>query len=195
MRATMASETEAQELDEDGLIVQRYDRRVLVAVPPRGFGDQTLRYARSSLYNIHVGTWVAASDPDTPVAGRLQDEFLADGSLDDVSLDEFAGVIVVGCEGEHPFTTDQRVLTLLREAHAAHKLVAGWGNAAAVLAAAGVVRGRRITGDAPSKAAVERAGGKFTGRQVEPAGHIVTASDEGAGMRFGQALVEAVRIL
>ena len=47
---------EEQELDEDGLIVQKYHAKVLVVMPPEGFGDQILRYARSSLYNVHVGS-------------------------------------------------------------------------------------------------------------------------------------------
>ena len=29
---------------------------VLVVVPPSEFGDESLRYARSSLSNVHVGT-------------------------------------------------------------------------------------------------------------------------------------------
>jgi len=33
-----------------------------------------------------------------------------------------------------------------------------------------------------------------TGREIETSGHIITARDEGAGMRFGQALAERVRI-
>jgi hypothetical protein len=40
---------------------------------------------------------------------------------------------------------------------------------------------------------VRKAGGKFTSRQIEVAGRLVTAQDESAGMRFGQALVQAMR--
>ena len=87
------------------------------------------------------------------------------------------------------------MLSLVREAHGAGKLVAGWGNALAVFAAAGVVKGRKVTGSSAAEEAVKRAGGRYSTRQVESSGHLITALDEGAGMRFGQDLVEAVRIL
>ncbi len=44
------------EVDADGLVVQKYRSLVLVVVPPADYGEQALRYARSSLYNVHVGT-------------------------------------------------------------------------------------------------------------------------------------------
>jgi hypothetical protein len=42
--------------------------------------------------------------------------------------------------------------------------------------------------------AVRRAGGRYTGRETEVSGNVITARDEGAGMRFGKALAEVVRI-
>jgi putative intracellular protease/amidase len=190
----MAHDTEEPELDEDGLIIQRYDSVVLVVVPPAGYGDQILRYARSSLYNVHVGTRSVSSVADDLIKGRLQDEFMVDGSLAEADMADYAGIVIAGSEGESPFAHDEKVLQLVREAHADGKLIATWGNALAVLAAAGVVKGRKVTGDPASEELVRRAGGKFTGREIEVAKHIVTARDEGAGMRFGQSLAEIVRI-
>ena len=45
------------ELDENGLVVHQYTAMVLVCVPSKGYAETTLRYARSALYNVHVGTW------------------------------------------------------------------------------------------------------------------------------------------
>lgn len=190
----MAADTE-QELDEDGLVIQKYDSVVLVIVPPEKFGDQTLRYARSSLYNIHVGTRSVSGVADGVVKGRLQDEFQVDGDLAQASMEDYAGVIMVGCDGPHPYATDTHCHDLLRAAHQAGKLIGAWGNALAVLSAAGVVKGCKVTGRVDTKDAAQAAGAKYTGREIETSGQLVTARDESAGMRFGQALTKVIRIL
>lgn len=188
------ADTQEPELDEDGLVIQRYDSMVLVVVPQNGFGDQILRYARSSLYNVSVGTRSVSIDADSEAKGRLQDEFLVDGPVLGESMDGYTGIVVGGCEGTNDLASSQDVLALLRTAHADGKLIAAWGNGLDVLASAGVVKGRKVTGDAASESATKQAGGKYTGRQLEVSGHLVTAVDEGSGMRFGQALAEVVRI-
>ena len=190
----MAADTE-QELDEDGLVIQKYDSVVLVIVPPEKFGEQTLRYARSSLYNIHVGTRSVSGATDGLVKGRLQDEFQVDGELAEAAMGDYAGVIVVGCDGPHPYVTDAHCHGLLRAADSAGKLIGAWGNALAVLSAAGVVKGCKVTGRVDLKDAAEAAGGKYTGRETEISGHLVTSRDESAGMRFGQALAKVVRVV
>lgn len=190
----MAHEATDQELDEDGLVVQKYFSRVLVVLPPRGFGDQILRYARSCLYNVHVGTVSAAADPEQEVQGRLQDAFLVDEALADQTMEPYSGVLLAGSDGPSPLADDAHLLELVRAADHDRKLVAAWGTALAVLVRAGVVRGRNVTGDGALRDEVARAGGRYTGREIAVSGHLVTARDEGAGMRFGQALAEFVRI-
>jgi protease I len=189
----MASET-TEELDDDGLVVQKYDSLVLVVLPPEDFGDQILRYARSSLYNIHVGTWSVSTVTDEMIKGRLQDEFMVDGPLAGCKMDDYSGILLAGSDGSNPLAADAAVLQLVREAHAAGKLIAGWGNALDVMVKAGVVKGAKVTGSEDLAASTKSAGGKFTGRQIQVSGHIITAADESAGMRFGQALAEEVRI-
>jgi putative intracellular protease/amidase len=188
----MAEGNSEPEMDEDGLVIQRHQSRVLVVLPSEGAGDQILRYARSSLHAVHVGTTTVA--PSSIITGRLQDEFTVDGALADSSVDDYAGILVAGCEGEHPLAKDEDALGLVRHAALKGKLIAAWGNGLSVLAEAGVLKGLKVTGEGAQDAA-RAAGAKYTGRQVEVARrNTVTALDESAGMRFGQALANAVRI-
>ena len=189
----MATEASEPEKDEDGLVVQRYDRNVLFVLPPEGYGDQILRYARSSLYNVAIGSRAVTCSEDQMAKGRLQDEVMADGSLDGETMASYDGIIVCGCDGTNPLVSDERVAKLLREAHADGKLIGTWGNGLEALTRAGVVKGRKVTGSPDLADAAKKAGARFTGRQLEAAGHVVTALDEGSGMRFGQALVTAAR--
>lgn len=190
----MAQTETEPELDDDGLVIQRYTSKMLVVVPPEGFSDQIMRYVRSSLYNIHVGTDSVASDPETMVKGRLQDEFLVDSPLSEARMEDYAGLVIVGCEGKNPLAGDSKVLELARQAAAADKLITTWGNGLEVLIQAGLVKGKKVTGDLSLREAAEQAGARFTGREVQSCGRLVTSRDEGAGMRLGQAVVEAVRI-
>ena len=190
----MAHDATEKELDADGLVVQKYLSRVLVVLPQEGFGDQILRYARSSLYNVHVGTVSTAVDADSEVKGRLQDAFLVDAPLAGQTMDRYSGILIAGNEGRSSLAESAETIELVRAADRSGKLVAAWGSAVEVLARAGVVKGHRITGAPTVREEVVRAGGKYSGREVEVSGNLVTARDEGAGMRFGQALAEYVRI-
>ena len=52
-----------------------------------------------------------------------------------------------------------------------------------------------MTGLASQKDELKRAGGKYTGVEVQVDGNLVTARDDAAGLRFGKALVQVVAIL
>ena len=86
------------------------------------------------------------------------------------------------------------VVALVREAVAQDKLVGAWGESCGVLAAAGVVKKRKVTGDPSVKAALVAAGAKYTGAQVVVDGKLVTGLDDASGFRFGKALVQIVAI-
>jgi len=183
------------ELDEHGLVVQKYVSTVLVVVPPRGFAETALRYARSALYNVHVGTLPVTTDDAELLEGELQDLFEADGKIGDVSVADFSGVIFCGGPGSLALAEDQAVLQLARDAAAQEKLLCGWGQSVRILAAAGVVKGKKLTGDPALRAELERAGARYTGTQVQVDRNLVTALDDAAGFRMGKALVQVVRIL
>lgn len=181
-------------LDEDGLEIQTYVSMVLVVVPPEGYGDQALRFCRSSLYNVHVGTRTVSTVFETLIRGRLQDEFQVDGPIRGETMEAYSGVIFAGSEADSPFLGDADVLRLAREARAADKLIGTWGNGTAILARAGVLSGVKVTGARELAEEIRRAGGRYTGRQVEVCGRIATGLDEAVGMRLGKELAMIVGI-
>lgn len=191
----MADKKEAaEELDEDGLVVQKYLSTVLVVVPASGYDETALRYARSALYNVHVGTRSVSSQADDNIEGRLQDLFLVDGPLEGESMEDYSGVLFVDGDGCEEMATDPAVLQLARDAQADDKLIGAWGRSVLILAGAGVVKGRKVTGDASVRDEVKRAGGKWLGVEWHRDGNLVTARDEAAGLRFGKALAQVVAI-
>lgn len=183
-----------QRVDEHGLVVHSYVSTVLVVVPPSGYGETTLRYARSSLFNVHVGTRVVSSEEGVLLRGELQDEFEVDGALAGESMDAYSGLILCGGSGARWLEGQSDVLRLIREAAAEHKLVGAWGLSVGALAKAGILRKKRVTGDRALRAELAAAGARYTGTQVEVDGWLVTALDDAAGFRFGKALVRVVGI-
>lgn len=180
--------------DEHGLVVHSYASTVLVVVPTEQYAETTLRYARSALYNVHVGTRSVALDDTRLLKGDLQDEFQVDGRLAGERMEPYSGVIFVGGRGALALRSDADALRLAREATAQKKLVAAWGHALAILAAAGVVKGKRLTGDPSLERTLRGAGARYTGSQIERDGTLVTGYDDASGFRFGKALAQVVGI-
>jgi len=182
------------EVDEYGLVVHKYTSTVLVVVPPSGYAETTLRYARSSLFNVHVGTRVVSSQDGAVLRGELQDEFQVDGSLAQETIGSYSGLILCGGIGAAWLAEQPDVLRLVREASEQDKLVGAWGLAVLALAKAGVIRKKRVTGERALRAELEAAGARYTGTQVERDGKLVTGLDDASGFRFGKVLVQVVRI-
>jgi protease I len=187
-------ESAKEKVDEHGLVVHEYTSTVLVVVPPSGYAETTLRYARSALFNVHVGTRVVSSQDGAFLRGELQDEFQVDGSLARETMEPYSGLILCGGVGAAWLGEQPDVLRLVREAHAHDKLIGAWGLATGALALAGVVKKKRVTGDRSLRALHEDAGARFTGTQVERDGRLVTGLDDASGFRFGKALVQVVGI-
>ena len=186
--------TEGAELDEHGLVIHRYDSMVLVVVPAGGYAETTLRYARSALFNVHVGTRCVSTNDEDMLPGALQDELQADGKISEARMGDYAGILLVGGPGALEMAENSDARRLVAEAHEQGKLIGAWGESVALLAAAGVVKKKRVTGDPKARAALEAAGARYTGTQLERDGQLVTAYDDAAGFRFAKALVQRVAI-
>jgi protease I len=182
------------ELDEHGLVIHRYESTILVVVPAGGYAETTLRYARSALFNVHVGTFAVSSNDEDLIVGELQDEFQADGNISEASMGDYAGLLVAGGPGAVEMAENADARRLASEAQAQGKLIGAWGEGTGLLAAAGVVSKKKVTGHPAMKKALEAAGARYTGTQVQKDGKLVTAYDDAAGFRFGKALVQIVAI-
>jgi protease I len=184
-----------QELDAQGLVVQKYVSTVLVLVPRSGYAEMTLRYARSALSNVHVATRCVATEDGAMSLGSLQDELQADERLGpELRMEPYSGLIVCAGPGVAELLDHPDALRLVREAAEQGKLLSAWGGSVALLARAGVLRGVRVTGDPALRAMLAQSGARYTGAQVQVDGKFVSAFDDAAGLRFGKALVQVVRI-
>lgn len=179
--------------DSDGLLVRERAQNVLLVVPAVDFGDEALRYVRSCLYVRAIGSKVVSTAGNATLRGRLQDFFVGDGELATAGIDTFDALVFCGGEGAQALALNPDALRLAREARRQNKPIGAWGHALWILANAEVLRGVRVTGDDSARDAVERAGGKFSGRQLELDQGLCTGRDDAVGMRLGRALAELVQ--
>jgi protease I len=119
---------------------------------------------------------------------------MADGDISGANMAGYSGVVFVGGEGAVQLFDNADAQRLAREARAQEKMIGAWGHAVGILAQAGILKGRRVTGAPEIAELLVQSGAKYSGRQLERDGDLVTAADEAVGIRFGKTLAQIVGI-
>ncbi len=114
----------------------------------------------------------------------------ADMLLVDVDAANFSGIVLPGGPASWTLRDTPAVLKLVREMHAAGKLVAAICAAPIALAKAGVLEGRRATcyPAAEVEEAVRAAASELCAEPAVTDGHLITGRGPGAALEFGFAL-------
>jgi protease I len=95
--------------------------------------------------------------------------------FDDVRVDDFAAVLVLGGRAPEYLRNNARLLEMVREFDRQEKWIFAICHGVQVLAAAGLARGKRLTCYEHVRVEAEQAGGIFVDEQAVCDGRIVTA--------------------
>jgi protease I len=95
--------------------------------------------------------------------------------FDDVRVDDFAAVLVLGGRAPEYLRNNARLLEIVREFDRQEKWIFAICHGVQVLAAAGLARGKRVTCYEHVRVEAEQAGGIFVDEQAVCDGRIVTA--------------------
>lgn len=114
--------------------------------------------------------------PDSKAFGLVVDHALADVPHPDVF------VIPGGLEGTFVAAGDPEILAWVREAHAHSTLTTSVCTGSLILAAAGVLEGKRATTHWAARAMLENYGVTFSPKRVVPEGKIITAAGVSSGI-------------
>lgn len=165
--------------------------RVLVPLAP-GFEELEAITIVDLLRRAEIEVVTAALGAN-PVTGNHSISVRADAALDDVARDTFDMVVLPGgMPGAQHLREDPRVLDCLRRHAAAGRRTAAICAAPSVLAAAGLLDGRRATS---FPGFLDDAGPEVQ-RSTAPVvidGTVVTSRGPGTAMDFALALVEELR--
>jgi protein deglycase len=111
----------------------------------------------------------------------------ADRILSELNPADFDAIVLPGGPGTKNLRNDQNVIGFVRAIHAKGGMCAAICAAPTVLAAAGIIEGRRVTcfpGEEDNLG-----GAVFTGSPIEVDGMIVTGKAAGSAISFGLAIV------
>lgn len=105
-----------------------------------------------------------------------------------VATREFAAIIVIGGRAPEYLRNDSSLLSLVREFATHQKCVCAIGHGIQVLAAAGLVRGKVVTGHPHVRIEVDRSGGTYADKPAVRDGRFITAQSWRAHPEFYREL-------
>jgi protease I len=120
------------------------------------------------------------------LGGRVKPDIL----VSDVNARDFDAVVFIGGSGATQYLNDPLAHQLASEAVNADKVVGAICIAPAILANAGLLKGKRATVFSQEGNTLKSGGADYTARPVEKDGNIITASGPEAAREFGEELVK-----
>lgn len=165
------------------------DKKVLMVLPHRDFQlqeyDVTRRVLESRGLRIQVATaesWEAMSENGRTVRTSTR--------LGDVKYWDYDAIVFVGGNGARQLADTESATKLAKDAE--YKVLGAIGLGALVLARAGVVKNKRVTGDPAVADTVREKEGTYTAQPLEVADKMVTAMSSRYAEPFAQALLRVL---
>jgi SagB-type dehydrogenase family enzyme len=166
-------------------------KKVVIIAPQNGFQDVEFFETRRLLEMNSVQVTVASMRAG-PIRSMGGTAVQADLGISDVHPADYSALIFVGGPGTSAMFNTQPLRDLVREAAAQRKIMAASGNAPGILAAAGVLKGSRVTGALEIQNMLVTAGAAYTGRTVEKDGPLITSMDPQFTPLFVQAILDGL---
>lgn len=98
-----------------------------------------------------------------------------DLSADQANADDYRAVLIPGGYSAYHMRHHPALLELVRRMHEAGRIIAFMGHAGRVIAAAGILRGQRLTSNESLRTDLEAAGARWVDEQVVRDGNLISA--------------------
>ena len=136
------------------------------------------KFARFGWNTTLAGTATKVS-PCSFAAKRGAKPLSLDCLVEDIAdIRAFDAISILPGPSHNALSQSKAAISLIRDAFAAGLIMSGWCHGVRVLAAAGVVDGRRVVCHSDDREVIENAGGKFVGHDHPPVidGNLVTCA-------------------
>jgi len=167
------------------------ENNVLVVLANKDFRDEEYVATVAVLNENGVACKIAASDPGDCV-GVNGTTVCTDYTFDQVTSDQFDGILFVGGVGVERYFSNDLTLNLAQEFYNADKWTCAICWAPVVLAKAGILKGKKVTAWNGAQNEIEKAGATFTSEFVTIDGTIITANGPDSAQQFGQTIADKV---
>jgi len=167
-------------------------KAALLVVAQEDFQDIEYDTVRKALAGAGFGVSVAAPEK-APAVGVSGTRVTPDLSLSEARASGYAAVIFIGGPGTPSLFDSRDAHRLAMEAAQEGKVLAAICLAPAILARAGVLKGKRATVYPSAADELVAGGAQYTGTGVEIDGNLVTADGPEASEQFARAVLELLR--
>ncbi len=150
------------------------DKRAAVAVGPL-YEEIEALYPLYRLREAGATVQVIGAEADATLPGKRGDEITTERAASDVTADDLDILVVAGGYGPDKLRMDEGTLALVRAMDEQRKPVSFICHAGWVLASAGVVEGRRLTGNPAIEDDMRNAGAEWEDSEVVVDGHLVSS--------------------
>ncbi len=150
-------------------------RRIAILLDD-GFEDSEFSYPYNRLIEAGFDVDIIAGEKRS-YTGEKGTKTTADLALADTSADDYDALYVPGGHAPEKLCTIPEMTPFVRAFAAKNKTICAVCHGPLLLAEAGVLRGRTVTGYKSTEEALLHAGALYTGESIERDGHIITARD------------------
>ncbi|MDZ7265899.1 MAG: DJ-1/PfpI family protein [candidate division KSB1 bacterium] len=164
-------------------------RAILFVLPSHAFRQEEYETARAALEQRGLKVVVASTVPDG-VTGSRGETVATDLLIDQVNPEDYAGVVLIGGHGASQYWYDYKVHEILRAHARAGKPIAAIDRATVALGAAGLLKGKKVTGHISVFEKLANFGADYTGSKVERDGNLLTAEGASAVSLFAGELAK-----
>jgi protease I len=165
------------------------DKKVLMVVPTQGFDFGEYEVTRRVLESRGLRVHVAAPELGE-VASESGRTVRSTARLGDVKYYDYDAIIFVGGPGARTLAETEAATKLAKDAE--YKVLGAIGLGSLILARAGVVKGKRATGDPAVADAVRQKEGQYTAQPIEVSDKLVTGRGGQYAETFGQAVLRVM---
>ncbi len=166
-------------------------KKILMVIAPKQFRDEELFIPRE-YFLVRGAEVTVASSATGEIRGMFERTFTPDAKLADVSAKDFDAVIFVGGSGAEAYFDDPVAHKLARDADSGSKVLGAICIAPAILAKAGVLKGRSATAFASVREILVAGGARVMDSSCVRDGRIVTADGPAAAEEFASDIVKAM---
>ncbi|MBI5872411.1 DJ-1/PfpI family protein [archaeon] len=167
-------------------------KKILMVIAPENFRDEELLVPKK-VFEEQGFKAVVASKGTERAKGMLGAEVNIDKDIEDISINEYDALVLVGGVGAAIYLNDAKVLGLAQGFAAKGKIICGICIAPSILANAGLLKGKHATSWPSEAANLENKGAIYTGKPVTADGRIVTANGPRAAEEFGKKIAELLK--
>ncbi|MFA6092613.1 MAG: DJ-1/PfpI family protein [Elusimicrobiota bacterium] len=158
----------------------------------KGFRDEEYLEPKKALEAAGIEV-VTVSTAKGAARGKLGAVVQVDKTIDEIRPADYDALTLVGGPGALEHLDNEKVHKIFQQAAAQGKIIGAICISPVVLAHAGLLSGKTVACFPDGAEEVKKAGAKYTGKDLEVDGKLVTAGGPGPAAKYGTALAQMLK--